>query len=257
MTRDPPRLKHGSGPAQKLLRAADLDRPSPAARRRALSVAGAVTTLGATSVVAAASGGTALKGILFWVCVGAVGGGTAALAVSELVAPAAAVTTAARPPHATPETPPTAALVGELPVTPVPEPAPPAPSATPAVQSRPAVATKPRAPSAAAPSGSPAASTASFGHDGSSRSGLFEELRLIEAVRASVARGSPSSALAVLDAYDKAYPGGQFQPEAMALRVQALSQSGNRSAARALLGQLERSYPQHPLLTRARAAVEN
>jgi hypothetical protein len=256
MTHELPRLKHGSGPAQRLLRAAELDRPGPAARRRALAVAGAVTTLSATSVVTAASGGAAFKGILLWVCVGAVGGGTAALTVSELVAPSAAVSTAARPSGSVPRAPAVSTAVAHEPLTTQAIEAPLlAPSAARAVQTPPSAVAGSKAPSAVVSPGLPAASAGSFGDDSGARPGLFEELRLIEAARASVGRSSPGSALAVLDAYDKAYPGGQFQPEAMALRVQALSQSGNQSAARALLRELERRYPQHPLLARARAAV--
>lgn len=254
MTRDPPRLRDAGGASRKLLRAADMDRPSSAARRRALAVAGAVTTLGATSAVAAASSGAVAKGVLFWVCVGAAGGSTMALAVSELVQPAASHSSSVAPAGAAPAR--AAAIPNRQAVSALPQPYLPSSAAAPTAPAAPAFA-GPQAATAVEPwlPGLPAPSAASFDDDQRGKPTLFEELRLIEAARASVGRGAPSPALSVLDAYDRAYPGGQFQPEALALRIQALSQSGDKVGARAQLAQFQRRYPRHPLLARVLAAA--
>jgi hypothetical protein len=85
---------------------------------------------------------------------------------------------------------------------------------------------------------------------------LFEEQRSIESARAAVARGDAASALTTLDAYDRAYPQGQFGPEALALRVEALSAAGQLGRARGLAAEFERRYPHHPLLARVQGAVQ-
>jgi hypothetical protein len=84
---------------------------------------------------------------------------------------------------------------------------------------------------------------------------LLDEVKLIEAARGAARRGDAMGTLAALDQYSKAYPRAQFGPEALALRIEALSRSGSMSQARALAAQFGRIYPTHPLLGRVQAAV--
>jgi outer membrane protein assembly factor BamD (BamD/ComL family) len=85
---------------------------------------------------------------------------------------------------------------------------------------------------------------------------LVEEQRSIETARAAVARGDSATALATLDDYDRVYGGGQFGPEALALRVEALSAAGQLGRARSLAAEFQRRYPHHPLLTRVQGAAQ-
>jgi hypothetical protein len=59
-----------------------------------------------------------------------------------------------------------------------------------------------------------------------------------------------------LDGYDRVYAQGQFGPEALALRVEALSGAGQVGRARSLAAEFQRRYPHHPLLSRVQAAAQ-
>lgn len=83
----------------------------------------------------------------------------------------------------------------------------------------------------------------------------LDEVREIEAARAAIIRGDADAAIALLNAYDSAHPTGQLKPEAMALRIQALSNSGKATEARALANEFEAKYPEHPLLPQVRGGV--
>lgn len=84
---------------------------------------------------------------------------------------------------------------------------------------------------------------------------LFDEQRVIESARAAIARGDAGGGLRLLDDYSRTFPAGQFQPEALALRVEALGSHGDRRRAKALAEVFARKYPQHPLLPRVQASV--
>jgi len=247
----PQRLRDSEGPARALMGGSRLDVPS-ASRRRALAFVGTAAAGTAVSGTAAAAATASLvKGVVLCVCLGTVGGGVASLAVSETISRIEAR-------HAAPTSPatahafvpavaqaasaaPVAPLVGEA-LEPAPAPvaiATPEPAAT-----RDARASAPASAAAAAGSVAPAPAPS-----------LFEEQRIIEAARAAVARGDAPTALATLDNYDRAYARGQFGPEALALRVEALSAAGQSSRARSLAAEFERRYPHHPLLARVQGAA--
>ena len=261
--KEPTRLLSGSGPARELMAGSVLSVPS-GARQRALQFTGVAVGVTASGTAAAAAGTTSLvKSLIITVSLGAVGGGVASLTVSEVFsrldsaksvvsapAPRASVAAVALPvaaplPVSTPDAAalPDAALLPDAPG--VPEPAGPEPEARVA-----AGKSKPGAALAAPPS----ASVGEF-RDLPQRPSLFEEQRIIEAARAAVARGDSFGALSALDGYDRRYAQKQFGPEALALRVQALSASGQQAAARALAKDFEQKYPHHPLLSRVQGAV--
>jgi outer membrane protein assembly factor BamD (BamD/ComL family) len=84
---------------------------------------------------------------------------------------------------------------------------------------------------------------------------LFDEQRVIEGARAAIARGDARAGLKLLDGYERGFPQGQFYPEALALRVEALSNRGDFERAKALADEFARRYSQHPLLPRVQASV--
>lgn len=100
----------------------------------------------------------------------------------------------------------------------------------------------PRAASAiAAESSKPSASTAlpavgSFALEAAhaSRSGLADEMRVLDGVRRALATGAPRSALSALGNYEHAFPQGALRPEAAVLKVRALLAAGDRAGAEAL-----------------------
>lgn len=81
------------------------------------------------------------------------------------------------------------------------------------------------------------------------------ELRPLEAARTALARGDFEGAITQLNDYDSTHPNGQLKPEAMALRIQLLSNSGKATEARALANEFQRKYPAHPLLQQVNGAV--
>jgi len=243
---EPLRLRDSNGAARALLGAGKLEVPR-GARQRALAFTSVAASVATTGTAAAAGATSLFKSVVVCVCLGTVGGGLASLAVSEtlsrLQTTAADVKPAAtreRPPSrsgatATPQPPP------EAPVTPVP-PSAPAPDAP--VSS--AVTVGPATTAAAAPTNSNKPQRASS---------LFDEQRIIESARAAASRGDTASALATLESYQQIYGQGQFGPEALALRIEALSAKGELGRARSLAAEFQRRYPHHPLLASVQAAA--
>ncbi|HEY4159294.1 MAG TPA: hypothetical protein VGM29_14400 [Polyangiaceae bacterium] len=259
----PVRLREGSGAAGRLLGAADIDVPSDRARRRAVAFAGAATTLAAAGTSAAATGSVLLKGIALWFCVGAVGGAVTGYGASELSKPrASSAQTAIGVRQATPSLPvrtvsarPPPAAIVQPPVDGEPAAVPSVVlSAAPARRTASNESVEPQEAPAEAPRAAAGSSVAAFATD-SPKPTLTDELKQIEAARAAFGRGDFAAALSALDRYERAYPAGSFRPEALALRIQALSQSGAREQARTLAAQFIQKYPQHPLLSHVRAAV--
>jgi hypothetical protein len=255
--KEPQRLRDGSGSASLLLRGADLTVPR-AARRRALAFTSAAASMAASGTAAAAGGATLAKGVLLWIGLGTLGGGLMSFGVAETVAHIdtvhieakraaepkprpAAPSVRARPPVNVEASPVDAPSVPVAPVTPT------VPELTVARDARAAqstAASAPRAPSATtAPAQAPAGTS------------LFDEQRVIESARAAVARGDATTALSTLDDYQRSYAQGQFGPEALALRVEALSTRGDLAKAGGLAAEFERRYPHHPLLSRVQNAV--
>ncbi len=81
---------------------------------------------------------------------------------------------------------------------------------------------------------------------------LARELAALDAARTAVAHHQPRRALALLDAYARAYPGGSLGPEAEILRIDALAQGGHPAAARHRAEAFVRLHPSSVLAARAR-----
>lgn len=244
---EPLRLRDGAGPARALLRGSELAVPS-AARRRAVAFAAAAANMAAGGAALAAGGGALVKSVALCVGLGVVGGGVASLVVSSTIerldhVSTAAPSTPSRPrPSAAVRAPQVASAIEEA-----------APAAPPQV-SVPELVTEPTpkepAPTRASAAPAPSAPVAA-------RSSLFDEQRSIEKARAAIARGDSSSGLAALDEYERNFPKAQFRPEALALRIEALSQRGDLRRAHALAEEFRQRYPHHPLLTRVEATVRH
>ncbi len=251
---EPMRLRDGDGAARRLMAGAVMHVPG-ASRRRAVAFTSAATTVGASTVAIAASGGSVIKSFVLCVALGTVGGGVVSLAVSETItrldtksgSSAQSRPNPAAMPAVSPSLPrePEAAVAEE-----------PSPVAAPPVTELVAkdLGSKGKAlgqgdsvaPSLAMP-GAPIRPA-----PGSS---LFEEQRIIESARAAMARGDVRSAFSLLDNYEQAYASKQFWPEALALRIEALRSSGQLGAARALAADFAQKYPHHPLLARVQSIV--
>ena len=81
---------------------------------------------------------------------------------------------------------------------------------------------------------------------------LARELAALDAARTAVAHQQPRRALALLEAYTRAYPDGTLGPEAEILRIDALSQGGQGTAARRHAEAFVRRHPNSVLAARAR-----
>lgn len=75
---------------------------------------------------------------------------------------------------------------------------------------------------------------------------LAKELSLIDAARAALLRGEPSSALRTLQAYRTQFPRGALQAEATVQRVEALIATGDRGSASKIGEAFLRRYPDSP-----------
>ena len=75
---------------------------------------------------------------------------------------------------------------------------------------------------------------------------LREEIALMDRARAAVRAGDGQGALALLTAYERKFPRGEFRQEQTVLRGQALSASGDRAAARALGKRFLAAHPESP-----------
>jgi hypothetical protein len=88
--------------------------------------------------------------------------------------------------------------------------------------------------------------------DEASAATLAQELVVLDAARTAAAHQQPRRAIALLDAYTRAYPDGTLRPEAEILRIDALSQGGQGAAARRHAEAFVRRYPNSVLAARAR-----
>lgn len=259
---DPVRLRDTGGAARALLSAGKLEVPR-GARQRALAFTGVAASVATTGTAAAAGATSLVKSVVMCVFLGTVGGGAASLAVSETVAHWQAPSVDARRAPAAPT--PKRVAVASLP------PAAAEPASEPAAVPTPPVAEAPVEPTAqaerpsAAPPGatpiaaaSPAPAPAPTTSNASKprAASLFDEQRIIESARAAVSRGDAHSALATLDSYSRTYQQGQFGPEALAIRIEALSAKGDVARARSLAADFRQRYPHHPLLASVQTAVQ-
>ena len=212
MTDGPRRLNKSGGLSQRLLDSASLDKPSHTSRRLAVNLA---STASAFSSTRGPRAGTPVKPLH----------PVRTLATWITIGAAASVALG---------------FVASTLLTPSSTPQAAAPLAT--------VSPAPRA--AAGPSDISAEPTAPANAKPSTASP--EELREIEAARAAVSRGDTAAALAQLNDYDSSHPNSALKPEAMALRIQVLSNSGKAAEARALANEFLEKYPQHPLVEQVR-----
>jgi len=248
---EPVRLRDTNGAARALLSAGKLEVPR-GARQRALAFTGVAASVVTTGTAAAAGATSLFKSVVLCVCLGTVGGGVASLAVSETLSRLSATGAEPKPAVAAKAEPKLTGAANRLGPTVPPVTAPPAERAdVPEPQPSDAPASAPVnggvAPTTAAPSNSSKAPRASS---------LFDEQRIIESARAAVSRGDAAGALATLDRYQQSYPQGQFVPEALALRIEALGARGDLARARGLAAEFERRYPHHPMLAPVQAAVQ-
>jgi len=84
---------------------------------------------------------------------------------------------------------------------------------------------------------------------------LRDQIALLDAARTAVKAGSSQRALVLLQRYDASYPAGAFHPEALALRIEALSQDGRRAEAQALAREFLTRYPDSPVVDRVARVV--
>lgn len=264
----PPRLMNSTGPAGELMKGAVLHVP-PRSRQRALQFTSAVLGSTVSGTALAAGAGSLVKSVVLSVSLGALGGGIASLAISETFSRFDDVKAEVKPlPVRQPNVRRPASPGAVTPEAPRLEP--PAldvlPSAAGDVESPGGATLSEGSQPEARPAPSKSRSAKALEASGSTESGvavgspaprqsLIEEQRVIEAARSAVARGDAGGALATLDGYQRAYANGQFGPEALALRVQALSAAGQASRARLLAEEFEAKYPHHPLLGRVRSVV--
>jgi hypothetical protein len=223
---EPRRLSQSGGVSQRLLDSASIDKPSAAARRRAALLAGTASsfsTSSSRSAPAAVRPASVAKTLAVWMVVGAAASATLALLGSKLLDSSHETGAAAAP------------TLAELPPAPSP-----APARSPDIAAEPQVAVK--EPSIAATPPGPSGASA-------------DEAREIEVARAAIKRGDNLGALATLDAYDKAHPGGALKADALALRIQALKSGGRAAEARALSNEFQSRYPQHPLVNQAKTVA--
>lgn len=257
MTRGPVRLRDGDGPARLLMRGSGLNVPS-AARRRALAFTGAAAGMAASGTAAAAGATSLVKSVVLYVVLGTAGGGVASLAISETIsrldAPSARATPTARgvkralPPQ-------NSVVVAPAPMEAVASPVP-VPMPVPVVPAAPPIVPSDSGSSARTPLGTGSAAVPLASAKRPAAPSLVEEQALIESARAALARGDSTSALSTLDGYDRSHAQRQFGPEALALRVEALSSRGELGRARSLAAEFRQRYPHHPLLSRVQAAVQ-
>jgi hypothetical protein len=84
---------------------------------------------------------------------------------------------------------------------------------------------------------------------------LAEEVRSVDRARASLAAGRPHQALALLDEYERRFRARGFAPEALYLRMEALTALGQNAAAISAAERLLASYPNSPQGARARVLL--
>ncbi|MES1174488.1 MAG: hypothetical protein ABUL62_09165 [Myxococcales bacterium] len=273
MAEDPVRLFDESGSAllKSLLSAARDEAPNHAALQRTLTAVGVgsalIATAGTASAAAAGSvvaaqgvaGAASLGGakgvasatllvVIKWLGAGAIAG---ILATSAIYA----VTESALPP-------PSAAPV------PVGKATAPAivkarsGAAVPALEAPEQIAEPTASAAPAAPSAAPVASVIASAPQPISVSAevdpaapLAAELALLDSARQALAAGNSARALRALNDYDVRFEHPNLAPEALYLRLEALTLQGDKAGTQAVARRLLRSYPNGPHAARARSVL--
>jgi hypothetical protein len=246
-------IEEGPPPAvERLLRAADAERPSDGSLGRVLSglgvglgatgaaaSAGAAATVGAGAALATGKGALAVGVWAKWVVlsVAAVGAGTAAVHRASLPPERSrAVVTAATPAKPAPAVatdPVVPAIVATAPGLQMEEP--PAVARVKPVAPAPRPVTEVEAPLDA--------------------ERLAEEVRAVDRARSALAEGRAAESLSLLDEYEARFGGRRFAPEALYLRMQALLSLGRKADARNAAERLVRVFPKSPHTARARRVL--
>lgn len=228
------RLIEEAGPlSEALLKSADADRPSPAARRAAAAALGITAGAPIDASAATGTGATTTTSLI------------AKLGIATLVAGGVAVAIVGT--NETPKTtpPPTPAPV-VAPPTVEPEPTP-TPEPEPEAEPAPVVEETPKV---------EAPTKARVERPKKKRSKLDEEVRLIDVARGAVERGAHSRALKTLGTYRARFASGMLREEADALHVTALAGAGKKDEARRAFEAFERRYPQSSHAARLRGLFE-
>ncbi|HET9931314.1 MAG TPA: hypothetical protein VFQ35_11525 [Polyangiaceae bacterium] len=84
---------------------------------------------------------------------------------------------------------------------------------------------------------------------------LAEEVRAIDDATRALGSGQATRALALLDDYDRRYAERRFAPEALYLRMEALTRLGRSGEARTVAKRLANAYSTSPQAARARALL--
>jgi TolA-binding protein len=84
---------------------------------------------------------------------------------------------------------------------------------------------------------------------------LTDELMALDSAKRLLDQGDSAGVLIALDRYARDFPAGRLQPEALALRAEALERHGDHALAMPLYERLVREYPDSPLCDRVRAIV--
>jgi hypothetical protein len=246
--REPNRFAERDDVKGRLLRAARGE-PSPdrARRRAAAAVIAASTLVSSTAATTAAAGGAAAV-VTKWLVAGAVVatiGGGAAVVVQRVQAQAPAAThTASHVETARPAPPIVAARVAPQPSAAAEDP--------PAVPPAPPPAVQPEAPS---PAASVAPARRPIARETTHAPSLTDELVALDSAKRLLDQGDSTGVLIALDRYARDFPAGRLQPEALALRAEALERHGDHALAVHLYERLVREYPESPLCERVRAIV--
>lgn len=235
-----------------LLESVRLDElPQPGAQKAALALEFALRNLPVAPNPglphpAGASANAGTLGIWKWLSIGVVVGGVAGagamasydravvFATARAPGAASAVTTTASAPVAPAEAPPQAASVSSSPAL-VPSAA--APAKAPVASTERSAETPSRAPAADSPST------------------LAAEAAAIDRARRALSAGSASSAIDLLDRYDRESPTHALAPDAQALRIQAEKARGNDAVATKLAEKFLASHPNDPHADRVRRVL--
>jgi hypothetical protein len=84
---------------------------------------------------------------------------------------------------------------------------------------------------------------------------LAAEVAALDRARKALESNDPEAALRAIEERGRSHPDGVLQPEAMVVRIEALTKMGQRQAALELGRQFMTKYPDHPLRERVRALM--
>lgn len=78
----------------------------------------------------------------------------------------------------------------------------------------------------------------------------------IESARTAIARGESAKALVILDGHDRDFAQGLMNPDATALRIEALARTGEDARAKQIAEGFLADFPHSPLASRVRALLD-